>query len=212
MTRVTFWGLSDADSWLNRGRMNYPLLWDRQRQPKPAFHAVVEVLRHAPDERMRWRDRHSPARARGASRRSSSQRRSPDVTAADRRAPPPASSLSLWYRAPASDHPLLPLERSREARQAATAEWVRALPVGNGRLGAMVFGGIVARAAAAERGHAVGGPAVRSGESRREGRAARSAAPARGAQVRGGRRARRSEGDVEAARRRCRTRRSAIWR
>ena len=45
VTRVTFWGLSDADSWLNRGRMNYPLLWDRQRQPKPAFGAVVEVLK-----------------------------------------------------------------------------------------------------------------------------------------------------------------------
>jgi endo-1,4-beta-xylanase len=47
VTRVTFWGLSDADSWLNRGRANYPLLWDRQRQPKPAFTAVVEALRHA---------------------------------------------------------------------------------------------------------------------------------------------------------------------
>ena len=46
VTRVTFWGLSDADSWLNRGRMNYPLLWDRERQPKPAFNAVVEVLRN----------------------------------------------------------------------------------------------------------------------------------------------------------------------
>jgi len=45
VTRVTFWGLSDADSWLNRGRVNYPLLWDRQRQPKPAFDAVVEALR-----------------------------------------------------------------------------------------------------------------------------------------------------------------------
>jgi endo-1,4-beta-xylanase len=45
VTRVTFWGLSDADSWLNRGRANYPLLWDRQRQPKPAFNAVVDVLR-----------------------------------------------------------------------------------------------------------------------------------------------------------------------
>ena len=44
ITRVTFWGVSDADSWLNRGRMNYPLLWDRQRQPKPAFDAVVRVL------------------------------------------------------------------------------------------------------------------------------------------------------------------------
>jgi endo-1,4-beta-xylanase len=47
VSRVTFWGLSDGDSWLNRGRMNQPLLWDRQRQPKPAFNAVVEVLRNA---------------------------------------------------------------------------------------------------------------------------------------------------------------------
>jgi endo-1,4-beta-xylanase len=44
VSRVTFWGFSDADSWLNRGRMNYPLLWDRQRQPKPAFQGVVDVL------------------------------------------------------------------------------------------------------------------------------------------------------------------------
>jgi len=58
-------------------------------------------------------------------------------------APPPPSLLSLWYRAPASDRPLLPTNAPRETRQAATAEWVRALPVGNGRLGAMVFGGIV---------------------------------------------------------------------
>ena len=61
----------------------------------------------------------------------------------DGEAPPPASTLSLWYRAPASDHPLLPADAPRETRQPATAEWVRALPVGNGRLGAMVFGGIV---------------------------------------------------------------------
>jgi endo-1,4-beta-xylanase len=44
ITRVTFWGLSDADSWLNRGRMNHPLLWDRQRQPKRAFDEVARVL------------------------------------------------------------------------------------------------------------------------------------------------------------------------
>jgi endo-1,4-beta-xylanase len=44
VSRVTFWGLSDADSWLNRGRTNYPLLWDRQRQPKPAFRAVIDAL------------------------------------------------------------------------------------------------------------------------------------------------------------------------
>jgi endo-1,4-beta-xylanase len=47
VSRVTFWGLSDADSWLNRGRMNYPLLWDRQRRPKPAFQAVVDALKSA---------------------------------------------------------------------------------------------------------------------------------------------------------------------
>ena len=27
--------------------MNYPLLWDRQRQAKPAFQAVVDVLTRA---------------------------------------------------------------------------------------------------------------------------------------------------------------------
>ena len=48
VSRVTFWGLSDADSWLNRGRANHPLLWDRQRQPKPAFQAVVDALRRTP--------------------------------------------------------------------------------------------------------------------------------------------------------------------
>ena len=47
VARITFWGLSDADSWLNRGRMNYPLLWDRARRPKPAFDAVVDVLKNA---------------------------------------------------------------------------------------------------------------------------------------------------------------------
>jgi alpha-L-fucosidase 2 len=57
-------------------------------------------------------------------------------------APPPASPLTLWYRHPASDHPPVVPEPARPSRQA-TAEWVRALPVGNGRLGAMVFGGVV---------------------------------------------------------------------
>ena len=38
LTRVTFWGVTDGDSWLNffpvRGRTNYPLLFDRQRDPR----------------------------------------------------------------------------------------------------------------------------------------------------------------------------------
>ena len=58
----------------------------------------------------------------------------------DGEAPPPASPLTLWYRAPASDRPTDP---PRASGQGANQEWVRALPVGNGRLGAMVFGGVV---------------------------------------------------------------------
>lgn len=45
--RITFWCITDADSWLNdwpvRGRTNYPLLWDRLGKPKPAFQAVVDT-------------------------------------------------------------------------------------------------------------------------------------------------------------------------
>jgi endo-1,4-beta-xylanase len=45
MGRVTFWGVTDGDSWLNnfptRGRTNYPLLFDREGKPKPAFAAVL---------------------------------------------------------------------------------------------------------------------------------------------------------------------------
>jgi endo-1,4-beta-xylanase len=45
ISRVTFWGVNDAQSWLNnfpvRGRTNYPLLFDRQNKPKPAFYNVI---------------------------------------------------------------------------------------------------------------------------------------------------------------------------
>lgn len=47
VTRVTFWGVNDGQSWLNdwpiRGRTNYPLLFDRKFQPKPAFYKVIET-------------------------------------------------------------------------------------------------------------------------------------------------------------------------
>ena len=47
ITRVTFWGVNDAQSWLNgwpvRGRTNYPLLFDREFKPKPAFYKVIEL-------------------------------------------------------------------------------------------------------------------------------------------------------------------------
>jgi len=46
MSRVTFWGVTDRDSWLNNwpvpGRTSYPLLFDRNGKPKPAFEAVIE--------------------------------------------------------------------------------------------------------------------------------------------------------------------------
>ncbi len=49
VARVTFWGVTDATSWLHDfpipGRVNYPLLWDRDGREKPAFAAVAEVLR-----------------------------------------------------------------------------------------------------------------------------------------------------------------------
>ena len=47
IARVTFWGVTDASSWLNnwpvKGRTSYPLLFDRQCQPKPAFAAVIHT-------------------------------------------------------------------------------------------------------------------------------------------------------------------------
>lgn len=49
LSRVTFWGVTDADSWLNywpiEGRTSYPLLFDRQNDPKPAFDTVVQTAR-----------------------------------------------------------------------------------------------------------------------------------------------------------------------
>ena len=49
--RVTLWGVQDGNSWLNdfpiRGRTEYPLLFDRNHQPKPAFFAVLSA---APDK------------------------------------------------------------------------------------------------------------------------------------------------------------------
>ena len=45
VARVTFWGVTDEASWLNnwpvRGRTSYPLVFDRNCQPKPAFQAII---------------------------------------------------------------------------------------------------------------------------------------------------------------------------
>lgn len=47
ISRVTMWGVADNNSWLNdwpmRGRTSYPLLFDRNYQPKPAVSAIIEA-------------------------------------------------------------------------------------------------------------------------------------------------------------------------
>lgn len=47
IARVTFWGIHDGMNWKNDypvpGRTNYPLLWDRQRRPKPALEAILGI-------------------------------------------------------------------------------------------------------------------------------------------------------------------------
>jgi len=52
VNRVTFWGVTDADSWLNhwpvKGRTAYPLLFDRHYQPKPALDAVLQTASPPP--------------------------------------------------------------------------------------------------------------------------------------------------------------------
>lgn len=45
ISRVTFWGINDGNSWLNnwpiKGRTNYPLLFDRESQFKEAYYSVL---------------------------------------------------------------------------------------------------------------------------------------------------------------------------
>ena len=44
VTSVTTWGVTDNESWLNHApaeRYNFPLLFDREGEPKPAFWAIV---------------------------------------------------------------------------------------------------------------------------------------------------------------------------
>jgi endo-1,4-beta-xylanase len=49
--RVTFWGLNDRQSWLNNfpipGRTDYPLLFNRDLEPKPAFFGILEVAENS---------------------------------------------------------------------------------------------------------------------------------------------------------------------
>lgn len=47
ISRVTFWGVSDGDSWKNnwpvRGRTDYPLAFDRQLRPKPFVREIMKL-------------------------------------------------------------------------------------------------------------------------------------------------------------------------
>ncbi len=49
ITRITFWNVTDGDSWLNnfpiRNRTNYPLLFDRTGREKLAFQTLMELIR-----------------------------------------------------------------------------------------------------------------------------------------------------------------------
>ena len=49
VTRVTFWGVVDGDSWLNgwpvSGRTSYPLLFGRDGKAKPAFLSVINTAK-----------------------------------------------------------------------------------------------------------------------------------------------------------------------
>lgn len=51
VSRITFWGVNDRQSWLNnwpvRGRTNYPLPFDRQNKPKPAYYAIINTKQHS---------------------------------------------------------------------------------------------------------------------------------------------------------------------
>ena len=48
ISRVTFWGVTDKDSWLNdfpiKERTNYPLLFDRNYQPKKAYYKLINLI------------------------------------------------------------------------------------------------------------------------------------------------------------------------
>lgn len=50
ISRVTFWGVNDGQSWLNnwpiKGRTNYPLLFDREYKPKPAFDRIITLKKN----------------------------------------------------------------------------------------------------------------------------------------------------------------------
>jgi endo-1,4-beta-xylanase len=49
VSRIMMWGISDGDSWKNdfpvHGRTDYPLLFDRQYNPKPIVGLIIDEVR-----------------------------------------------------------------------------------------------------------------------------------------------------------------------
>ena len=45
--RVTFWNLNDGTSWKNnwpvRGRTDYPVIFDRENNPKSTYRALIDL-------------------------------------------------------------------------------------------------------------------------------------------------------------------------
>ena len=120
------------------GGSDAPLSRDRRCRREPRRHPLR--LRYDRLRREHWWSRPATRRA--------SRPATPSASASGRTArwcsrpkasgcgPTEMTDLELWYNEPA-------------------AEWTEALPLGNGRLGAMVFGGSRARAPAAQRRHAL---------------------------------------------------------
>lgn len=55
ISRVTFWGVGDGDSWKNdwpvKGRTDYPLLFDRNYKPKKAYYSILELKETKSDKK-----------------------------------------------------------------------------------------------------------------------------------------------------------------
>ncbi|GAF03176.1 endo-1,4-beta-xylanase [Saccharicrinis fermentans] len=50
ISRITFWGVNDSQTWRNywpiEGRTDYPLLFDRNNQPKPVYNTLIYLAKN----------------------------------------------------------------------------------------------------------------------------------------------------------------------
>jgi len=55
VSRVTLWGVNDSNSWKNgfpvRGRTDYPLLFDRNNQPKSVVPLLIDLANQYKQEK-----------------------------------------------------------------------------------------------------------------------------------------------------------------